>query len=102
MQQTNTHSQLVVSAHPCLWLQMRKLVTQPTVKHNIATLLGRVPIGGGDRGKVALLADLLEKVGGLVVSMCFVSFFLACLCRRVCVVVTALVPFVRCSWLPRR
>lgn len=39
---------------------MRKLISQPAVKSNFAALLSRC---SGDKAKVAMLADLLEKVG---------------------------------------
>jgi hypothetical protein len=48
-----------------LLIQVVKPITQPTVKHNFAALLARTPHSDKDKGKVAQLADLLEKVRGL-------------------------------------
>ncbi len=65
--------------------QVRKL-TQPALKHNFAALLARTPHSDRDKGKVAQLADLLEKVRrrkeGYLSSVGLITvIFVVCLSR---------------------
>jgi serine/threonine protein kinase len=49
-------------SHPSTPAQVRRLIPNPTAKHNFAQLLARAE---GDRGRVAALADLLERMMAL-------------------------------------
>jgi hypothetical protein len=65
----------VTGCSPFPYLQVVKPITQPTVKHNFAALLSRTPHSDKDKGKVAQLADLLEKVREL---SCWVVLSVIC------------------------